>query len=437
MDIKGKKVLVLGMKISGVPACYLLKRKEAIVTYYDDNVSPLNGEFINVTNLSIDEIFSDLYLIVTSPGFSSKHKILAEAAKRNIKVISELELGYRYINAPIIGVTGTNGKTTTVNMLHKILSLMGFSVVKAGNVGYPLTQVVIDVGKYDYVIVEASSFQLDYIDSFRCNIAILMNIAPDHMDRYDTFQDYVKAKKRIFANQDFCDFALVNNDDLCAAAAAEDDIKSNIIFFGVKNGNSRIYIKDNYYMFEDKTICHVKESKAKGEHNKYNLLATMNAAALLGAKREHCLNLIKDYVPLAHRIEYVATIGGKTFYNDSKGTNIHATKFAVASVEGTVGLIMGGSDKNEDYCEFFEGLDPRVKYIAVTGSNADKILSSAMKMGYTSISAQDDLASCIEKLNKSDVDTVLFSPSAASFDRYHDYAERGETFKRMVYEIKS
>lgn len=435
MVVAEKKVLVMGMRASGISACSLLKEKKAEVYCYDDYINPLENEFKNLKGRPLEEIFDGLSLIVISPSIPNSHEVLKYARENKVQVISELELGCSFLKAPKIAVTGTNGKTTTVCMLQKLLSSSGLNVKTMGNIGYPVSQVVLDKSKMDYALIEASSFQLEYIKTFYPKIAVIMNLAPDHMERYEKFSDYINAKRNIFKNQKKDDYILLNFDDKDVRAAAE-GCKSQMIWISTKKSLSPVCIKDNYYYFEDSALCHVKDSKVKGEHNRFNLLVAMNIGALVGCRKEHMLNLIRDYNPLPHRIEYVTSISGKHFYNDSKGTNIHACRFAINSLDDSIGLIMGGSDKNEDYCEFFENIDEKVKYIVVTGSNADKIYNSALKMGYSSIKVVDTLKIGLEQLiARDDIKNVLFSPSAASFDRYTNYAERGDVFKGLVYEI--
>ncbi|HHT83411.1 MAG: UDP-N-acetylmuramoyl-L-alanine--D-glutamate ligase [Christensenellales bacterium] len=435
MNLSGKKALVLGMRASGISACNLLKTLGAEVFCYDDFVNPTQNGFVNVKGLPIDEILRDVSLIAISPSIPDNHEILIAAKKTKIPVISELELGARHLKYPQIAVTGTNGKTTTVCMMQKLLSNCGLKVKTMGNIGYPVSQVVLDNTPMDYAIIEASSFQLQGVKHFHPRISVIMNIAPDHMERYLTFNDYVNAKKKIFKNQRKDDFIILNYDDKNVRALAS-ECRAKIIYISLKKQLSEVYIKDNYYFFQDTLLCHIKESCVRGEHNRYNLLAAMNTGALLRCKREHMLNLIRDYTPLPHRVEYVTTLNGKSFYNDSKGTNIHACRYAINTLEGEIGLIMGGSDKNEDYCEFFENIDEKVKYITVTGNNAEKIYAAALKMGFCNISIEDTLKACVEKLSAlNDIKNVLFSPSAASFDRYSNYAERGDAFKGIVYEI--
>ncbi|HKL73940.1 MAG TPA: UDP-N-acetylmuramoyl-L-alanine--D-glutamate ligase [Clostridia bacterium] len=433
MNYKGKKVLVMGIQASGISAGFLLKKLGAEVYCYDDNTTINITDFNNVTSY-ISEILNELDIIVVSPGIPSTHAVIKEAKEKKIKIISELELGCSLLNCPIIMVTGTNGKTTEVTMIEKLLLSIGLKVKAMGNVGYPVSQVVLDGNALDYAIVEASSFQLEYILNTKPFIAIIMNLAPDHLDRYDSYNDYIKAKKNIIKNQNKNDYIIINDDDsICRQFARESQAMK--IPVSVRNSKNSVKIKDNYFMFEDASICNVKECKLRGEHNKFNLLIALNVGAMLGAKKEHLANLIKDYSLLPNRIEYVSTLNGISYYNDSKSTNIHACQYAINSLEGDIGLIMGGSDKNEDFCDFFENINDRVKAVAVFGANANKIFSSALKMGYIDINVFDSLREAIAFLNSKNISNVLFSPCSASFDRYKNYSERGEYFKSLVYEI--
>lgn len=436
MDYSGKKVLVMGLKASGISACALLNKLGAKVVCYDDNNSLDVENATNVTNYPRTELFKDLYAIIVSPSISNKHEIIVLAKKYNVPIFSELEMGSRYLNAPIIAVTGTNGKTTTVNMLEKVLSSIGLRVKAMGNIGYPVSQVVLDGAALDWAIIETSSFQLEHIAEFKPRIAVVMNLAPDHLDRYDSYTDYVNAKKNIVKNMDGQDTLYLNDDDAGTKEfAALTEAKA--VYVSARRKNTEVYVQDNYFMVNDVSLCHVRECKLRGEHNKYNLLIALNIAYSLGANKEQLANLIKDYCVLPNRIEYVGTINGKSYYNDSKGTNIHACRYAIASVDGSVGLILGGSDKNEDFCEFFENIDDKVKSIAVTGANADKIYDAAMKMGFCDIVKTLSLEDAVNLLDGTDgIETVLFSPCSASFDRYKNYSERGDKFKELVYGIK-
>ena len=433
MSVKKNTVLVVGMKASGISVTSLLKEYGNAVYCYDDSNEKISGfDYINDIT---EEIIRKFDYVVVSPSIPPEHEAIRFARSLGIPTWGELEIGCQYLNCPQIMVTGTNGKTTVVTMIEKLLNLAGIKTKAVGNIGYPVSQLALDKTKLDFAVVEVSSFQLEYIDKIKPYIAVILNLAPDHLDRYKSYNDYVACKRKISINQDKNDYLFFNNEDGLARQFIN-FTKAKAMPVSTSKKLSSVYIKDNYFMHGDKALCNVKMCKIRGEHNKFNLLIALNIGVLLGVCDELLVRLIKDYTLLPNRIEYVSTLYGKNYYNDSKGTNIHACRYAIASMEGTVGLIMGGSDKNEDFCEFFENISEKVKYIAVTGGNAEKIYNSAMKMGFADIFITETLKDAVNILSKKDVDNVLLSPCCASFDRYKNYNERGEKFKEAVYAIK-
>ena len=432
---ENKKVLVAGMKASGISASYLLKKNGAQVFCYDDNKK------ISVSGLTFileitPEIVSSFDFVVVSPSISLKHVLIKYCAEKKVKVIEELELGCMLLDCPKIMVTGTNGKTTVVTMIEKLLNNSGLRARAMGNIGYPVSQIVLDGVSMDYAVIEVSSFQLEHVERIKAHISAILNVAPDHLDRYDGYSDYVDTKKKICLNQTPDDYLIFNNEDGIARSFAL-CTKAKKIPISATKQMSDVYIKNGYFMLKDKPLCSVKCCKLRGEHNKFNLLVALNIGNICGAKSDAMIKLIREYALLPNRIEYVSTINGKNYYNDSKGTNMHACRFAIESMDGSVGLIMGGSDKNEDFCDFFENIDEKVKYVAVTGANAVKIFNSAMKMGFQNIVVTDTLQDAVNYLSRQkDISNVLLSPCCASFDRYKNYTERGEKFKEAVYAVK-
>ena len=426
-----KNALVMGMRLSGVSAAQLLEKKGYSVRKYDDTL-----EIADNWRDRGEEIYKDLDLAVISPSIENGHPVLERLKASGIRVVSEMELGQSELEGVKIVVTGTNGKTTTVDMLDKALKVAGLKSRTMGNVGYPVSQVVLDGVKYDYNIIEASSFQLEYTYTLRPEYAAFLNIAPDHMDRYPDFNSYFEAKCRPFLAMCATDRAVLNYDsprirELSKRLACE------TLWVSTKEQTGEFYIKNNYFYMHGQPLVSVKESRVRGEHNRFNMMAVMNIASLLGAGKEQLKHFVRNYRALPHRIEYIGTFGGKRYYNDSKGTNIAATTGAIDSVDGNIGLIMGGSDKKEDFCDFFLKIIGKVKYVAVTGANAEKIYGSAMKMGFTDIAVVPSLSEAVYLLKDAEaVDTVLFSPASASFDRYSGYQERGESFKNTVYALR-
>ncbi len=425
MDFNGKKVIVIGKKSSGTSVTTLLKREGAYVHNVDKETE---------SEVTVEEVIK-CDMVVPSPGVPPTHPILVSARKYGKKILGELEIGCRFLPCKKIMVTGTNGKTTVVTMIEKILLFAGKRAKSMGNIGYPVSQVVLDGTELDWAVIEVSSFQLEYIEELHPDIAVVTNLAPDHMDRYSDFAGYVATKKKLIKNMTEKDVFLYNADDGNVRTFVV-DCKAKCVPVSLC-GKSTVYIKDNYYMMDDHSVCHVKTGKLRGEHNRFNLLCAMTVGYECGVRKEHMYRLVKEYTLLPNRIEYVATIDGIAFFNDSKGTNVHACQKALDSVDGNVGLILGGSSKREDFCEFFENINDKVKLIAVTGDNASSIYNAAMKMGFSEIAVLSDMASAVKYLVSSKrVDTVLLSPASASFDRYKSYSERGEKFKEIVYALK-
>lgn len=428
-----KKVLVAGMKASGISAATLLKKEGATVLCYDDKIQSLSG--FDFTDLPSDETIKSFYAVVVSPSIPPKHPIIVRAKRAGVRIMGELELGCKYLDCPTIMVTGTNGKTTVVTMIEKLLQMAGMKTKAVGNIGYPVCQLVLDGTKLDYAVVEVSSFQLEYA-AVKPYVSVILNLAPDHMDRYVRYEDYVGTKRKICENQTENDYLFFNNDDGAARRFVR-STKAKAIPVTTNGKFADVYIKDNFFMFGDKALCPVKACKLKGEHNKFNMLVALNVGAVVGVKSDAFPNLIRSYSLLPNRIEYVTTLDGKSYYNDSKGTNIHACRYAIESLDGDIGLIMGGSDKNEDFCDFFENINPKVKQVAITGGNAEKIFNSAMKMGFCEARIFETLKSAVNYLANCDgITNVLLSPCCASFDRYRNYAERGDKFKEAVYAVK-
>lgn len=436
MELKGKKALVVGMRASGISAAYLLRQSGAEVFCYDDNQKLRLKDFIFLHSGSPKELIAGKDLVVVSPSISKFHPIVEYCERNKIEIISELELGCRFLDCKKVMITGTNGKTTCVTMLEKLLTTAGIRAKAMGNIGYPVSQVVLDGTKLDAAVIEVSSFQLEHVEALHADIAVILNLAPDHLDRYSDYKDYIETKKRICLNQNENDRLFFNSDDGAARQFLACS-KARAVAVSARARLSPVYVRNNFFMLEDRSICHLKDFKLRGEHNRFNLLMTLNVGHVLGVRREFMCKMIREYALPPNRIEYVTTIKGINYYNDSKGTNIHACRCAIAGLDGTIGLIMGGSDKNEDFCDFFENIDDRVKYIAVTGANSEKIFDAARKMGYGEAAIFPDMKDCVEYLSrKEDLDNVLLSPCSASFDRYGSYEDRGNKFKEIVYEIE-
>lgn len=422
-----EKAIVIGMRLSGTAAKALLSKQGYEVVGVDDNPE--------VAPAAPDCPIEEFALGVVSPAITNDHPLIVAAQKAGVKLISELELGIRNLKGIKVVVTGTNGKTTVCDMIDKALKLSGISCRTMGNIGYPVSQVALDGTEYAVNIIEASSFQLEHTYTLRPDYAVLTNIAPDHMDRYPDFAGYFAAKKRVFRLQTASDVAVLNYDQPAIRELGK-HLASEVVWVSAAEAVGDCYIKNNAFYLRGEQLISVKESKLRGEFNRFNMMTAITVAARLGATKEALKKFVREYRPLPHRIEYVGVFRGKRCFNDSKGTNVSATLAALDAMEGSTALIMGGSDKKEDYCEFFLDVPEKLKFVAVTGANAEKIYGSALKVGFNDIVIVKDLQAAIIRAAESAADIVLFSPASASFDRYTGYKERGERFKNLVSALK-
>lgn len=422
-----EKAIVIGMRLSGTAAKALLSKQGYEVVGVDDNPE--------VAPATPDCPIEEFALGVVSPAIANDHPLIVAAQKAGVKLISELELGIRNLKGIKVVVTGTNGKTTVCDMIDKALKLSGITCRTMGNIGYPVSQVALDGTEYAVNIIEASSFQLEHTYTLRPDYAVLTNIAPDHMDRYPDFAGYFAAKKRVFRLQTASDVAVLNYDQPTIRELGK-HLASEVVWVSAAEAVGDCYIKNNAFYLRGEQLISVKESKLRGEFNRFNMMTAITVAARLGATKEALKKFVREYRPLPHRIEYVGVFRGKRCFNDSKGTNVSATLAALDAMEGSTALIMGGSDKKEDYCEFFLDVPEKLKFVAVTGANAEKIYGSALKVGFNDIVIVKDLQAAIIRAAESAADIVLFSPASASFDRYTGYKERGERFKNLVSALK-
>jgi UDP-N-acetylmuramoylalanine--D-glutamate ligase len=447
MRLRGKKVLVVGLARSGVAAAALLTRKGAQVTVTDVKPeSDLTG-FSDLLDSTVglklgghdteDFLASDL--VVLSPGVPTSLPEIQQAISNGIPVISEVELAYRFLTGTFIGVTGSNGKTTTTTLLGQILKSAGLTSIVAGNIGDPMSGFVTDEqsGPEDTVyVIELSSFQLETISRFRCDVSVILNITPDHLDRYSGFSAYAAAKERILLNQTSNDFAVINRDDPTSWKLS-DSVNAHLFPFskgtrleeGAFIEGGKIIIRREGGVEE---VMPVSSVSLKGEHNLENVLAAVAVASLLGVSREPMSRAISSFSGVEHRLELVRRFRGIEYYNDSKATNLDSAIKALQAFETNLIVIMGGLDKGADFEQLRSLVSQRVKRLILIGTAAEKI-SSALG-GAVPISRAENLneavhlaAACAE-IN----DVVLLAPACASFDMFENYEHRGKVFKNSV-----
>jgi UDP-N-acetylmuramoylalanine--D-glutamate ligase len=357
----------------------------------------------------------------------------------NIRIIGELELGSLLINSPIVAVTGTNGKTTTVSMLDKVLSLAKIDRELVGNIGVPITSKIDKLNDYKTIaITEVSSFQLETTKNFTPHVACILNITPDHLERHFTMENYIYLKSKIFQNQRESEYAVINIDDKIVRSLGE-NLKAKVYTFSLKDKTANAYLDDGALFFNSEKIIDIKDIFLQGEHNYYNALATIVISKILGVSSEFIRQGLIEFKGARHRIEFVKKINEKSFFNDSKGTNTASTITAIKMMKNPTVLILGGKEKGENYDELFEFVKKgAISYVVLTGESSKNMLNSAIKCGLEKICVEPNFEKAIylaEFLCDKN-GCVLFSPACASFDKFSSYAERGEAFIKAVDSIE-
>lgn len=447
MEYNGKKALVCGMARSGIAAAKLLNRLGARVTLQDmkkreeisADVLALEGEGIVLyTGANPDEIACAQDLIVLSPGIPCDLPFIAAAEKAGIEVISEVELAYRLTPCPITAITGTNGKTTTTTLTGEIMKTAYSGTAVVGNIGIPYSEEVERLTEKDWVVAEISSFQMEKAKEFHPHISAVLNITPDHLNRHKTMDVYIAMKERVFAKQTAADFCILNHgDETCRKMA--DKTAAKVFFF-----DSSETLAEGIYLDGDaievrwgainETLIHVDELQILGVHNYENVMAAAAMAICAGISLDAIRKVLKEFAGVAHRIEYVATVDGVDYYNDSKGTNVDASIRAVLAMKKPIVLIGGGYDKGSSFDEWTKLFPGRVKHLVLIGVTAPKVRASAEKFGFTAISDCETFAEAVDLCREKaeDGDCVLLSPACASWGMFDNYEQRGDMFKEQV-----
>ena len=447
IDLNQKRVLVVGLGKSGVASAVFLKAHGAQVTVSDAKPPDQLGEEITrLLDLGIavetgghgERTFRGQDLIVVSPGVPVDSPMVVQARALGEKVIGEIELAARFLPKNIVAITGSNGKTTTTALTGEILAAGGKRTVVGGNIGTPAISLVEQTTPDSVVVLEVSSFQLETIETFRPPIAVVLNVTPDHLDRHRTFEAYVNAKARIFENQLAEDFAVLNADDsACVALASR--TRAQVFWFSrkkeVKQG-AYAHAGQTFFRRPDgqQEIMLTSEIPLKGAHNLENALAAVCAGALMGCTAEKIRQAVRAFKAVEHRLEYVATIRGVEYYNDSKATNVDATIKALESFPANIHLILGGKDKGSDYSMLNDLLRQRVKCVYTIGAAAAKIES---QIKGTEVVHAGTLENAVKQAADSAQagDIVLLAPACASFDQFRNYEHRGRVFKEAVQEL--
>lgn len=447
MDLKNKKVVVMGAGKSGIAAYKLLKKAGAEPVLFDEN-KELDKEALKNKLEDIqatiyagqlpEEVKASSDLLVMSPGIPVDTPFVDSFKNKNIPVWGEIELAYNVAKGRLIGITGTNGKTTTTALTGQIVKdYYGKSYV-VGNIGDPYTDAALDTKDDDVTVAEISSFQLETIENFHPNVSAILNITPDHLNRHHTMENYIACKEDITLNQTKDDVCVLNYEDEVLRAFGK-DCKARVVFFA-----SNHKLDDGFYLEGDdifmatagkaEKLMNIHEMKLLGVHNVENVMAAIAMTYSIGVPMDSILTTVKNFTAVEHRIEYVKTVKGVDYYNDSKGTNPDAAIKAVQAMNRKTVLIGGGYDKQNEYDEWIESFGDKITYLILIGQTKEKIADCAKKHGFNNIIMCETFEEAMEeaKNHAKEGQAVLLSPACASWGMFKNYEERGKIFKDIV-----
>lgn len=445
LEIKNKKISIIGAVRSGLAAAKLAKKLGAIPFVSDagseeklkSSIEFLKSEKIDFETGKHSEKVYECDLMVVSPGVPSNADVIKNAVNRKIKIISELEFASSFCKGNIIGITGTNGKTTVTSLCDYLFNQCGKKSYGAGNIGLAFSEIAAEVKENEFVSLEISSFQLDLIDNFKPKVAMILNITPDHLNRYEnSIEKYALSKLRIFENQDAEDYLILNKDsDLLNQYFKK--AKSNILFLSTKKKvTNGCYLENDVVRFVRNNViefsCKVSDIFIKGEHNIQNAMAVIIAAKIFNLDNGKIIEALKSFKGVEHRLELVREIEGVKFINDSKATNVDSVIVALKSFEEPIFLILGGQDKGNDYSMIEDLVVEKVKKIYAIGSSAEKVFNYFHQKVKTEIKKDFDEVINTAISEARDGDVVLLSPACASFDMFDNYEHRGRVFKQIV-----
>jgi len=446
IELAGKQVLVVGLARTGVATALFCAARGARVTATEERPESEITEIaakLRAAGVTLElgghgaRTFVEQDLIVPSPGVPPTMPALAAARSAGVPVWSEIELAWRFLRGRLICITGSNGKTTTTSLIGHILEAAGLPVQVAGNIGTPLISRVDVSSDSGFTVVEASSFQLESISAFRPDVAVMLNLTSDHLDRHGSFDAYARAKARMFENQTEADAAVVNADDANAAQHAPS--RPQVFWFSrQKRLVNGCFLRNDEIVFRrdgtETVLLRRRDIGLRGDHNVENVLAAAAAATLVGVEPGKIAEGVRSFAGVEHRIEYVATVSGVEYFNDSKATNVDATLKALDAFPGNVVVILGGKDKGCDFTILRDALRKHARMVLLIGSAADKIgaeIAGAVPVEYAGTMARAvEVAAELAQPG----DTVLLAPACASFDQFENYEQRGRVFKQLVRE---
>jgi len=435
-----RKIAVFGAGKSGIAVAKKLRAYNIFLTEAKKNLDIKTLRIIKALKIPFEygghteKALERTDIIIVSPGVSLDIPILKRASKRNIPIISEIELAYYFLKKPIIAVTGTNGKTTTTELIGRIFRDYGFKVAIAGNIGFPLISV--KDKHLDYIVAEVSSYQLEAIKKFRPFIGIIINITPDHLTRHKTMREYARSKAKIFANQNNKDFLVYNFDDKHVQSISKKAKSIRVPFSQNTALIKGAYLINGSMYFKGKRIINIDDIRIKGAHNIENALAAASAAIICKVPVKSIASTLKNFKGVEHRIEFVRKINGISFYNDSKATNPDSTIVAIKALKPKheMVLILGGRDKMTSLKDMCSAIKNNVKDVVLIGEARNRFIVNLKKSGYSNIHQAKTFSDAVTRSYKlaSDGDAVLLSPACASFDMFSNYEQRGKVFKDIV-----
>jgi UDP-N-acetylmuramoylalanine--D-glutamate ligase len=445
VPLRGKKVLIIGAARSGIAAAKFLVAEGAVVALTDQKpIEKWTPEALALKESGVgllpgeppSWLLDQLDLVVVSPGVPATIIPIRYAERAGAEVIGEVELAYRYLKGRVVAITGSNGKTTTTSLIGELLRDAGLPVQVGGNIGKPLISMLETSRDDGWTVAELSSFQLETIKTFRPSIAVVLNVTPNHMDRYETFNDYAAAKHRIFMNQTVEDTAVLNADDPTVSSWAS-GLRAQVLSFSVrKEVENGVFLRGRELIYRGQVLLNVDEMKLRGMHNVENVAAAFAAGIAAGASIESMNGTAKQFDPVEHRLEFVTEIEGVKFYNDSKATSVDATLKALeafAAEPGKVVLILGGKGKKAPYAPLEPLVRTKVRKLVLIGEDAETIANElgASAPFERASDMKDAVARSYAAAEKGDV--VLLAPACASFDMFESFEHRGKVFKEEVH----
>ena len=450
MEFKDKKILVVGAGISGIAAIELLGESGAQTILFDAKEDldkeeirkklpeSFNGQI--VTGELTKDCTTGLDMAVLSPGVPTDLPFINELREQGVLILGEIELAYQFSKGKIGAITGTNGKTTTTTLVGEIMKTYYKEVFVVGNIGIPYTKMVKQTTDESVTIAEMSSFQLETIQDFKPDVSAILNITPDHLNRHHTMENYIEAKFNITKNQGERETCILNYEDATLREMGE-KLNTNVLWFSsARKLEKGLYLDENRIVYQDGTeevVIDIDELKIFGRHNYENVMAAVGMAIVLQVPMSCIQKALREFPGVEHRIEYVATIDGVQYYNDSKGTNPDASIQAIKAMKTKTLLIGGGYDKQSEYDEWIKAFDGKVKYLVLLGQTREKIAKTARELGFHDIVMVEDLKEAVDFCASHALsgESVLLSPCCASWGMFKNYEERGRMFKEYVHAL--